>query len=146
MAYKKVTQGGGSGLLTLPVATSGGAVFNLQNWGASIITVTSADVFTMAPPVAGCQKQLIFAASSSSVATVVRLSTAQTVSLYMSTGTAAEPYTMVKKAASASTVMATVVNMIGLSATQWLVTSVFPGATTTPTAALPGCGSVTFST
>jgi hypothetical protein len=146
MAYTRATLGGGGGNLGLAVATTGGAVFNIKNWGVSVVSVTSADVFTMQAPTAGCQKTLIFGASSSSVATVVNLSTAQTVSVYMSTGTQADPYTKIKKAASASTVMATVVNLVGLNATQWIVTSVFPGATTTPTAALPGGGSVTFST
>ncbi len=145
MPYKRSVQGGGSADLGLAVATSGGAVFNIKNWGVSMISVTSADVFTMLPPTAGCQKTLVFGASSSSVATVVNLSTAQTVSVLTSTGSQADPYTKIKKAVSASTNTPTVVCLTGLNTTSWVITSVFPGATTTPTAAIWG-GAITLST
>lgn len=145
MAYKKATLGGGAGGdLGLAVSTTGGSVINMVNWGVSVISQTSAEVYVLAPPVAGCQKTIVFSASSSTVATVVKLSTntAQTVSVLSGTGST---YTVIKKAASASTVACTVVDLYGLNTTSWLLRNVFPQATTTPTAATIG-GSITMST
>jgi hypothetical protein len=146
MAYRRATVGGGAGVQVTTGTTGVAVPTNISNWGVTLINVTSADVFYMAPPVAGCQKTLVFGASSSTVATVVALSSAQTVSVYTSTGTQANPFTMIKKGAGASTISATVVNLVGLNSTQWLITGVHPGATTTPTPALHAGGSITLST
>lgn len=132
-----------SGEPQVAVGTTGGAVISMTNWGVSVISASSAEVYVLAPPVAGCEKTLVFT-SSSTVATAVKLSTnaAQTVTVLSPTGST---YTVIKKSAAASTVACTVVTLKGLNSTAWLLANVFPGATTTPTAASLG-GSITMST
>ena len=142
MAYVYSQQSGAPSGGDTSAPTTGGAAIGIKNWGVFITAQSSAEKFVMAPPTAGCVKYIVFN-SSSSVATAVKFSTnaAQTVSLLSPTGAT---YTMISRAAGVSTVAATVVQLIGLSATQWLLANVWP-TTTTPTAATFG-GGITGST
>jgi hypothetical protein len=105
--------------------------------------VTTADIFTLMPPEAGVRKTIVFNGSSATTLTpVVRGSSAQTVTFSGGVlgGNTALP-TMFKLAATRSTNMATVIELVGISSVSWAVTSIHPWTTNAQ-----GSGSVTFST
>jgi hypothetical protein len=134
----------------IAVGTTGaGATPDLPNHGVSVITATSSEVYTLMPPRAGVKKTIVFNGSSATtLAPIVRGSSAQTVTFSGGTlgGNTALP-TMFKLAATRSTKMAVSVELMGLSSTSWLVTSVHPvQLETTLAATVLGSGSVTFST
>src|SRR5512139_211560 len=120
-----------SGEPQVALGTTGGAVVGISNWGVSVITATSAEVYVLQPPVAGCEKTLVFNTYSTTALPVVKLCTnaAQSISLMGSSTN----LTVLKSAATKSTVAATVVQLKGISSTQWLITNVFPniGSVTT---------------
>jgi hypothetical protein len=127
----------------IAVGTTGGAVTDLPNHGVSLITVTSSEIYSLAAPEAGVSKTIVFSVSSSTgLTTTVRGSSAQTVTFSGGTlgGNTALP-TMFKLAATRSTNMNVVVDLVGLSSVTWAVKSVYPVITTGN-----GAGSVTFST
>jgi hypothetical protein len=142
MAYSRATLSG-QPVVAIKGAT-GAAVINIPNWGVSVMGETSADTYVLAPPVAGCRKTLVFTNTSSTIANVVRLSTtagAGTVSIaYGST----IQYTYIKKAATASTIQATVVELTGINSTSWLMTNAWPCSTAPTIANWGGC--ITLST
>jgi hypothetical protein len=111
----------------------------MPNTGVSIITATSAEIYVLMPPVAGCEKTIVFNTYSTSALPVVKLCTAgaQSVSLLgVSTN-----LTVMKSAATKSTVAATVVQLKGISSTQWMITNVWPtmaGVTTGSTIVASG--------
>jgi hypothetical protein len=115
----------------------------LPNYGLSIINVTTADVFVLQPPTAGCEKKILFTTSTSTgLVIVVRGSTAQTVTFSggaMGDNTALP--TMFKLAATRSTNMAVSVDLVGVSSVAWAITGVYPIMTTGI-----GGGSITLST
>lgn len=135
MAYFRTKQGGDISV-NLPLGTTGGAVAGIPNYGISQITNTSAEVYVLQSPVAGVEKTLVFHQYSTGTFPVVKLCTsaAQSVSLLgVSTN-----LTVMKSAVGKSTVLATVVQMKGISSTQWVVTSMWPsmGALTTGSTAV----------
>lgn len=128
MAYSRARL---SGEPQVGLGTTGGAVVGIPNWGVSVITATTAEVYVLAPPVAGCDKTIVFNTYSTTALPVVKLSTnaGQSVSIMgVSTN-----ITVLKSAATKSTVFASVVQLKGLSSTQWLLVNAFPslGALTT---------------
>ena len=103
--------------------TTGGAVVGMANNGISLIEGTSTEVFVLAPPQFGVVKTLICSAATTTVTPTIRFSTnaAQTVA-----SAGGVPATIMKFAATRSTVAATVVTLVGLSSVQWAITNVFP--------------------
>lgn len=123
--------------------TGAGATPTLANFGVSVITATSSEVYTLKAPEAGVEKTIIFDVSSSTGLTpVVRGSSAQTVTFSGGTlgGNTALP-TMFKLAATRSTNQNVVVKLRGKTSVEWMVESVYPVMATGN-----GSGSVTFST
>jgi hypothetical protein len=128
----------------IAVGTTGaGATPDLPNHGVSLITATSSEVYTLAAPVAGVEKTIVFSVSSSTGLTpIIRGSSAQTVTFSGGTlGDNTALPTMFKLAATRSTNVNVVVGLVGLSSVTWAVKSVYPVMTTGN-----GGGSVTFST
>lgn len=133
MAYFRTKQGGDVAV-SLPLPTSGGAALGIPNYGITQITATSADIYALNPPVAGVQKTLVIHQYSTTVFPVVRLSTSNTVTILGGSTNLC----MIKSAAGKSTIVPTVINMVGLNSTQWLITSVWPnmGSVTTGSTAV----------
>lgn len=129
MAYFRTKQGGDIAV-NLPKTTGAGTA-NVPNYGITQVAYTSAEILVMNPPVAGCEKTLVFNGFSTAAFPIIKLCTdaAQTVSL-MGKST---NLTVIKAAAGLSTVCPTVVTMKGISSTQWLITGVFPSHVTTGT-------------
>lgn len=129
MAYFKTKQQGERANI---VGTTGEATApSMPNSGVSIITATSAEVYVLQPPVAGCEKTIVFNTYSTTALPVVKFCTAaaQSISLLgVSTN-----LTVLKSAATKSTVAATVVQLKGISSTQWMITNVFPANVSTGT-------------
>jgi hypothetical protein len=140
MAYSK-TRIGGEVVGITTGSTGAGAAPSLPNYGVSVISATSSEVFVLQTPVAGCRKTLCFAGNSTANNAVVRLSTATgVVSFFNGTSTG---QTIITCAAARSTASCQVVEMIGVNSTSWMILNVFP-CTTTPTAANLG-GGITLS-
>lgn len=123
------------------VGTTGGAVVGMPNYGVSIVSATSTEVYTLAPPVAGCRKTIVCTSSSTGITPTIKLSSnaAQTVSLTQLGGN--QIATMFKFAATRSTGAATVVELVGINSTSWVMTNAFPCLSTGA-----GNGAVTLST
>lgn len=136
MAYFRTKQGGDIAV-NLPLGTtSAGATASLPNYGVSQIISSSADVYVLQPPVAGVDKTLVFHQYSTATFPIVKLCTnsAATVSILgVSTN-----LTVMKSAVGKSTVCATVVQMKGISSTQWVITNIWPsmGSLTTGSTAV----------
>lgn len=124
MAYSRTKQ---AGQLAVTVGSTGaGTAPSMPNHGVSIITATSNEVYVLQPPVAGCEKTIVFQSLTTTVLPVVRLSTASgVVSLLGSTGNS-----IITAAAIRSTVLATVVTLKGINSTSWVITGVCPGSST----------------
>lgn len=129
MAYFKTNT---KGELPSILGTTGeGTAPSMPNSGVSVITATSAEVYVLQPPVTGCQKTLVFNTYSTTALPVVKFCTAaaQSISLLgVSTN-----LTVIKSAATKSTVAATVVQLIGINSTRWAITNVFPANVSTGT-------------
>ena len=127
--------------------TGAGATPDLPNYGVSVITATSSEVYTLMPPEAGVLKTIVFNGSSAtSLTPIVRGSSAQTVTFSGGTlGNNSALPTMFKLAVTRSTNMAVTVELLGLSSVSWLVKNVFPTNLDTTITGFGG-GSVTFST
>lgn len=108
-----------------PLGTTGGTIANLPNEGLSIVSVSSADTYTLAPPEQGVRKTLV-CTSSSSVARVVRTTTGsgdQTITVGNQTAT--------KITFPAAATMDCVVELVGLSSLRWAITSQVPPGVST---------------
>jgi hypothetical protein len=144
MAYSRAQKLAGQPALV--VGTTGGAVNAIKNWGVTIISATSSEVYTLTPPEAGVEKTIVFQSSSTGIAPLIRGSTGQTVTFSggaLGANTALP--TMFKPAVTRSTNMNVVVSLVGLSSTEWAVKSVYPVIMLT-TLTGNGVGSVVFST
>ena len=98
--------------------TTGGAVVDIPNNGVTVITSTAAERYVLAPPVAGCQKRLVFLVSTSSLSRLIELSSlssGDSVTLTHTTGsnTATE--------ISFESTVAGFVDLLGLSSNSWLL-------------------------
>lgn len=124
MSYFKTKQWG---QVEVPTGSTGaGTAPSMPNHGVSIISATSSEVYVLMPPVAGCEKTLVFTSLTTTVVPVVRLSTATgVVSLVGSTGNS-----IITLSAIRSTVFATVVTLKGHNSTSWILTGVCPASST----------------
>ena len=118
--------------------TTGGAVVGMANNGISLIEGTSTEIFVLAPPQYGVTKRLICSAATTTVTPTIRFSTNAAQGI---TGVGGVPYTIMKFAATRSTVAATVVDLVGLSSVTWAITNIFPCMSTGA-----GNGAITLST
>jgi hypothetical protein len=140
MAYAR-TRTGGEVVNITTGSTGAGAAPSIPNYGLSVISATSSEVFVLQPPVAGVRKTIAFSGNSTANNAVVRLSTATGVCSFFNGATTG--LTIMTCAAARSTASCQVVDMIGMNSTSWMILNVFP-CTTTPTAANMG-GGVTLS-
>jgi hypothetical protein len=140
MAYSRTALNGE--VVNITTGTTGaGTAPSIPNYGVSVISATSSEVFVLQAPVAGVRKTLAFSGNSTANNAVVRLSTATgVVTFFNGTSTGA---TILTCAAARSTASCQVVELIGMNSTSWMILNVFP-CTTTPTAANMG-GGVTLS-
>jgi hypothetical protein len=140
MAYTK-TRTGGEIVGISTGSTGAGAAPSIPNYGVSVLSATSSEVFVLQAPTAGVRKTLCFAGNSTANNAVVRLSTATgVVSFFNGTSTG---QTIITCAAARSTASCQIVELLGMNSTSWMITNVFP-CTTTPTAANLG-GGITLS-
>jgi hypothetical protein len=140
MAYSR-TQTGSDVINITTGSTGAGTAPSMPNWGVSVISATSSEVFVLQAPVAGVRKTLCFAGNSTANNAVVRISTASGVVSFFNGATTGQ--TIITCAAARSTASCQVVELLGMNTTSWMITNVFP-CTTTPTAANLG-GGITLS-
>ena len=139
MAYFRTKQSGDVATAVSSGSTGAGGTSLIPNYGITQISATSAEVYVLAPPIAGVEKTLIFHTYSTTALPIVKLCTdgAQTVSLLGSSTN----LTVLKSAATKSTVSATVVQLKGLNSTSWIMMNVWPtmaGVTTGSTIVASG--------
>lgn len=116
------------GPVQVAFGTTGAGTADTANFGITFCNYTSAESIVLEPPVAGCQKWLVCNSSSTGITPLVRFSTAQTITAQVPGANTA--VTMFRFAATRSTGLASVVKMIGINSTQWLIESVFPAMAT----------------
>jgi hypothetical protein len=140
MAYSRTALNGE--VVNITTGTTGaGTAPSMPNYGVSVISATSSEVFVLQAPVAGVRKTLAFAGNSTANNAVVRLSTTSgVVTFFNGTSTG---QTILTCAAARSTASCQVVELLGMNTTSWMILNVFP-CTTTPTAANLG-GGITLS-
>lgn len=139
MPYNRTVRGG---VLSQPLGTTGGAVADIANHGVTYITGTTVETYTLAAPVAGVRKTIVFNSSTTTLKPIIKTSTVGTGASFL--GMAATGLNVMEFTSNRSTAHASVVEMVGVNTTGWLVTSIFPFSTA-PTAALSGGGVVLFS-
>lgn len=140
MAYTR-TRTGGEVVGITTGSTGAGTAPSIPNYGVSVISATSNEVYVLQPPTAGVRKTIAFAGNSTANNAVVRLSTATgVVSFFNGTSTG---QTIITCAAARSTASCQIIELLGMNATSWMITNIFP-CTTTPTAANMG-GGITLS-
>ena len=132
MAYTKTDR---SAALARPLGTTGGAVADISRDGVTYITGTTVETYTLEAPVAGCRKTIVFNSSTTTLKPVIKLSTVGTGASFL--GMAATGLNVMEFTSDRSTAHASVVEMIGVSATGWLITNIWP-ICTAPTASLVG--------
>ena len=124
MAYRR-TELSLEGVLT-DFTTAAGAL--APNSGISyILGGSSAEAVALAPPVAGCRKTIVYQSDTTTVGLTVRPATSSGGSITFSNG-AAEGASLILGATSTSY---NVVELLGLSSVQWIVTNVMPAPTST---------------
>ena len=131
MPYFRTKQGGERA--TINGTTGEGAAPSMPNSGVSIITNTTAEVFVLQPPIAGCEKTIVFHTYSTTALPIVKLTSAANTAAPISFMGVSTNLSVIKSAAGKSTVSPTVVQLKGINSTSWLIMSVFPnmGAVTT---------------
>jgi hypothetical protein len=124
MAYFKTRMQGE--LRTVNGTTGAGAATKMPNSGVSVIGNTTTEVFVLEPPIAGCRKTVIVTSLTTTVIPVVRLSTVANGGgiTFVSNTTGKNLLTIT---GPRSTIAATVVELIGVNSTSWVVSNVFPG-------------------
>ncbi len=110
-------------------AAAGGAGSLMPNSGVSVIGNTTTEVFTLAPPVTGCRKTIIITSLTTTVLPVIRCSTTTGVGTISFVG-ATTGMNLLTVAGTRSTVAATVIELIGINSTSWVVSNVCPGSST----------------
>jgi hypothetical protein len=140
MAYRKTKLAAES--VSISTGTTGaGTAPSMPNYGISVLSATSSEVYVLQAPVQGVRKTICFAGNSTANNAVVRLSTATGVVSFFNGATTG--LTIMTCAAARSTASCQVVEMVGMNSTSWMILNVFP-CTTTPTAANMG-GGITLS-
>lgn len=107
--------------------TGAGATPSMSNEGVTIIANTTTEVFTLAPPEAGVRKTIVITSLSTAVLPVIRTSSSGGGITFVGASTG---YNLLTVAATRSTAAATVIELIGMSSTQWLIAGVCPGSST----------------
>lgn len=125
MAYSKTRLAGE--LQVTPGSTGAGTAASMPNSGVSVIGNTTTEVFVLQPPVQGCQKTIVITSLSTAVLPVIRCSTSGGAIGFVGATTGLNLLTV---AATRSTVAATVIQLIGMNSTSWLVAGVCPGSST----------------
>ncbi len=125
MAYSR-TNSAGAPQVTAG-STGAGTAPSMANYGVSIIGNTTTEVFVLQPPVQGCRKTIVITSLTTTVLPVIRCSTAGGAISFVADTTGKNLLTL---AASRSTVAATVIELIGMNSTSWLVAGVCPGSST----------------
>ena len=137
MPYFQTKQGGDVSFYTAQ-GTTGGATADIPNYGISVITNTSAEVYALAAPTAGVQKTIVFHTYSTTALPAVRMSTATGVVSILGKTTGRW---LISSGAAKSTECATVVQLMGVNSTSWVITNVWPvsaGVTTGTTIVATG--------
>jgi hypothetical protein len=111
---------------TVNGTTGAGAATKMSNYGVSVLSVTSSDVFVLEPPVQGCRKTIVITSLTTTVVPVIRTSTVANGGgiTFVSNTTGKNLLTVL---GTRSTIAATVVELIGINSTSWVVSSVCPG-------------------
>jgi hypothetical protein len=132
MPYTKTNRGGS---LAQPLGTTGGAVSDIPNHGVTYITGTTVETYTLAAPVPGCRKTIVFNSSTTTLKPVIKLSTVATGAAFL--GMAATGLNVMEFTSDRSTAHASVVELVGVTTASWLITNIWP-ICTAPTASLVG--------
>src|SRR6185436_2482129 len=106
--------------------TTGASTAANVAYGITIVAYTSSEPITLLPPSPGLRRTIVCNSSSTSITPLVRGSTAQTVTFASAMGGNTAIPTMFRFAATRSTNMNTVVELVGLSSVAWAVTNVYP--------------------
>ena len=140
MAYFRTKQNGDVATAVSSGSTGAAGTSLIPNYGITQISATSAEVYVLAPPIAGVEKTLIFHTYSTTALPIVKLSSDSAASPVSLLGSSTN-LTVIKSAATKSTVSATVVQLKGLNSTSWIMMNVWPtmaGVTTGSTIVASG--------
>jgi hypothetical protein len=127
MAYFKTKMQGEP--RTVNGSTGAGTATKMPNSGVSVIGNTTTEVFVLEPPIFGCRKTIIINTLTTTVLPVIRTSTVANGGAISYVG----PTTglnLLTVAGTRSTAALTVIELIGLNSTSWVVTNVCPGSST----------------
>jgi hypothetical protein len=109
-------------------STGAATAASMPNHGVTFITnaTTAADTYTLQPPVAGCEKRLIFttALTTSTELPIVRTSTTGADDITIVGATTGINQIALTTARVAT--QFTVVDMVGRNSTSWIIVNVFP--------------------
>jgi hypothetical protein len=126
MAYFKTRMQGEP--RTVNGTTGAGTATKMPNSGISVIGNTTTEVFVLEPPVTGCRKTIIITSLTTTVLPVIRCSTASNGAISFVGATTG--MNLMTVAGTRSTVAATVIELIGVNSTSWVVANVCPGSST----------------
>jgi hypothetical protein len=112
-------------LRTVNGTTGAGAATKMQNTGVSVIGNTTTEVFVLEPPVMGCRKTIVITSLTTTVLTVIRTSTVANGGgiTFVSNTTGKN---LLSVLGPRSTIAATVIELVGINSTSWVVSSVCP--------------------
>jgi hypothetical protein len=124
MAYFKTRMQGEP--RTVNGTTGAGAATKMPNSGLSVIGNTTTEVFVLEPPIFGCRKTVVITSLTTTVLPVIRTSTVANGGgiTFVSNTTGKN---LLSVLGTRSTIAATVVELIGINSTSWVVSSVCPG-------------------
>jgi hypothetical protein len=125
MAYFKTRMQGEP--RTVNGTTGAGTATKMPNSGISVIGNTTTEVFVLEPPVTGCRKTIVITSLTTTVLPVIRTSTSGGAIGFVGATTGLNLMTV---AGTRSTAAATVIELIGINSTSWVVSNVCPGSST----------------
>jgi hypothetical protein len=128
----------------LALGTTGGAVADIANHGVTYITGSTVETYTLAAPVAGCRKTIVFNSSTTTLKPIIKLSTVGTGATFMANVTQSTGLNVMEFTSDRSTAHASVVELVGVNTTSWLITNIWP-ICTAPSASLVGGKVITLS-
>jgi hypothetical protein len=108
---------------TVNGTTGAGTAVKMPNYGVSVITNTSGEVFVLDPPVMGCRKTIVYSNISTANLCVVRASTSGGGISFIGATTGQNLITMTT---ARHTVVPVVIELLGLNTTSWVISNVFP--------------------
>jgi hypothetical protein len=101
----------------------------MPNSGISVIGNTTTEVFCLEAPIAGCRKTIVITSLTTTVLPVIRTSTVANSGAISFVG-ATTGLNLLSVLGPRSTANATVIELIGLNSTSWVVANVCPGSST----------------